>query len=142
MDVLINDVDGLVLQYGEGLPTPESIEHRLETWAEDDPRVAQIVGNWRLRRVEADGTLTCEAEPAPQPGPDIRGLMLAIYSEFGKTKARALGSKYPDAQESLNASNWTLARAAVEDMKTNGDITQTQYDRIQVLLTEYHIPIS
>lgn len=91
--------------------------------------------------VDADpgaGTLTLPLSPLP---PDPNGLMLAIFQTFGKAKARSLATKYPDFTIGLDAANWAVARGAVEDAKTAGDLTQENYDTLQQFTTDYHIPL-
>lgn len=71
-----------------------------------------------------------------------KGLRIEIMTAFGKTKTRQILGKYPDFNIALESYNWPLALDAVDDALAAGDITQTQYDKIQTEWDKYHLPRS
>lgn len=81
-----------------------------------------------------------DAEVAAAVEPDPGGMLLAVFAAFGKSAARQIAGKYPDFQIALDRGNWPVARAAVDDALTAGDLTQAKYDTMQSLFTQYGIP--
>lgn len=76
--------------------------------------------------------------------PDPNGLMLAVFADppngLGRQKARAMARDYGDVTLALQHENYSLVRAAVEDMLADDFIDQSEYDVLQGLMENFNIP--
>jgi hypothetical protein len=94
--------------------------------ADEDPRTGDLV--------------MPELPPPPPPPPDVGNFKLAIFGALGKDHGRALAREYVEFLDALNAGNFEIARAAMDDALADEALTQGEYDTLLALWEQFNLP--
>lgn len=78
------------------------------------------------------------AELEPPPGPDLDGLLDTLADDLPRDVARKVLDGY--VVSALQRGKWDRAWGALADSHADGDLTDAQWDTIQQVAADHHLP--
>lgn len=111
----------------------------------EDVETVRAILNAEEYELEFDGDqpvgviIIKEREPEA-PAPDFQGFLLGAFQEIGHNRTRDVLREYPELNIAASRENATVLRNAFEQALADEFLSQQEYDMLQSLMEQYHIP--
>lgn len=96
---------------------------------------------WRMRE---DGTMELieeiEVEREESNNPDYQGFLLGALQEIGNARTNEVLRQYPLMSIAASRENAAVLRATFDQALADEFLSLQEYDTLQALMTQYHIP--